>query len=29
MKLMEFMREDDLNVHVFQNRNWLSPKSDR
>ena len=22
------MREDDLNVTVFQNRNWCSPKSD-
>ena len=22
------MRKDDLNVHVFQNRNWFSPKSD-
>ena len=23
------MRKDDLNVHVFQNRNWCIPKSDR
>ena len=22
------MRNDDLNVHVFQNRNWCRPKSD-
>ena len=25
----EFMRKDDLNVHVFQYKNWCSPKSDR
>ena len=23
------MRKDDLNVHVFQYKNWCSPKSDR
>ena len=23
------MRKDDLNVHVFQGRNWCSTKSDR
>ena len=23
------MRKDDLNVHVFQYKNWYSPKSDR
>ena len=23
------MQDNDLNVHVFQNRNWCSPKSDR
>ena len=23
------MRKDDLNVHVFQNRNWFNLKSDR
>ena len=23
------MQKDDLNKHVFQNRNWCSPKSDR
>ena len=22
------MLKDDLNVHIFQNRNWCSPKSD-
>ena len=23
------MRKDDLNVHVFQYKNWCNPKSDR
>ena len=22
------MQKDELNVHVFQNKNWCSPKSD-
>ena len=26
---LEFMRKDDLNVHLFQNRNWCSPKPDK
>ena len=26
---LEFMRNDDLNGHVFRNRNWCKPKSDR
>ena len=25
----KFVWKDDLNVHIFQNRNWCSPKSDR
>ena len=27
--ILRVMRRDDLNVHVFQNRNWCSPKSDQ
>ena len=26
--ILKFMQKDDLNVHVFQNRDWCSPKSD-
>ena len=25
----KFVWKDDLNVHIFQNRNWCSPKSDQ
>ena len=25
----KFMQKGDLNVHVFQNKNWCSPKSDQ
>ena len=27
--LCEFMRKNGLNVHVFQNKSWCNPKSDR
>ena len=27
--ILEFMRKDDLNPLVFQNRKWYSPKSDQ
>ena len=29
LRFQEFMWKDNLNVHVFQNRNWCNPKVDQ